>query len=78
MCLDELLLELRNLRVGCHAGGWFFGAACFADDLFILAPSRTAAVMMLETCERYERLHNFLLTSTLPSPKASAFSSVEN
>lgn len=68
--LDELLLELRNLRVGCHVGGWYFGAACFADDLFLLAPSRTAAVMMLETCERYARLHN-LQFSTDPNPAKS-------
>ena len=44
--LDGLLQQLRELGVGCHLGGWWYGAACFADDLFLLAPSRTAAVMM--------------------------------
>ena len=50
--LDGLLLQLRQLGVGCHVGGWWYGAACFADDLFLLAPSRTSVVMMLDTCEQ--------------------------
>ena len=68
--LDGLLLQLRELGVGCHLGGWWVGAACFADDLFLLAPSRTAAVMMLETCERYAMQHN-LQFSTDPNPSKS-------
>ena len=35
--------------VGCHVGGLWYGAACYADDLVWLAPARTAAVMMLES-----------------------------
>ena len=46
--LDELLQQLRKLGVGCHVGGLWYGAACYADDLILLAPARTAAVMMLE------------------------------
>ena len=45
--IDGLLHDLRQLGLGCHIGGWWYGAACFADDLFLLAPSRTAAVKML-------------------------------
>ena len=68
--LDGLLQELRQLGVGCHLGGWWYGAACFADDLFLLAPIRTATSMMLETCEVYARQHN-LQFSTDPDPTKS-------
>ena len=68
--LDGLLLELRQLKVGCQIGGWWCGATCFADDLFLLAPSRTAAEMMLETCENYAQRHN-LEYSTDPNPSKS-------
>ena len=68
--IDGLLQELRQLGLGCHIGGWFYGAACFADDLFLLAPSRTAAVMMLDTCEQYAMQHN-LEFSTDPNPSKS-------
>ena len=48
--IDGLLQQLRQLGLGCHVGGVWYGATCFADDLFLLAPSRTAIQMMLETC----------------------------
>ena len=45
--MDELLEELRKLGVGCHIGDVFMGAAGFADDVILLAPSRTAMQLML-------------------------------
>ena len=68
--LDELLEQLRQLGVGCHVGGWWYGAVCYADDLMLLAPSRTAAAMMLECCEKYATEHN-LKFSTDPLPHKS-------
>ena len=68
--LDELLGQLRQLGVGCHVGGWWYGAACYADDLVLLAPARTAAAMMLECCEKYAAEHN-LQFSTDPLPQKS-------
>ena len=68
--IDGLLQELRDLKVGCHIGGWWVGATCFADDLFLLAPSRSAAQLMLNTCEKYAMEHN-LEYSTDPNPSKS-------
>ena len=45
--MDEILLNLRNLGVGCYVGEVFMGAMWYADDLVLLAPSRTAMQMML-------------------------------
>ena len=63
--LDDLLAKLRRLGVGCHVGGLWYGAMCFADDLVLLAPARTAADKMLQCCE-----HN-LQFSTDPVPAKS-------
>ena len=30
--MNELLVKLRNLGVGCHIGGIFFGAVLYVDD----------------------------------------------
>ena len=68
--LDDLLKELRHLGVGCHVGGVWVGAAGYADDLILLAPSRTAMVRMLSVCEQYAERHN-LLFSTDPNPNKS-------
>ena len=43
---------------------------CYADDLMLLAPTRTAAAMMLECCEEYAAVHN-LKFSTDPLPQRS-------
>ena len=45
--MDELLEELMKLGVGCHIGNVFFGAASFADDVILMAPSRSAMQMMI-------------------------------
>ena len=49
--LDGLLVALQELGVGCHVAGVWFGAACYADDLILLAPTRTALSMMLKLCD---------------------------
>ena len=63
--LDDLLKKLRKLGVGCHMGGMWVGAAGYADDLILLAPSRTAMQQMLNVCIAYAVQHN-LQFSTNP------------
>ena len=63
-------MELRALGVGCYMGGAWTGAAGYADDIILLAPSRSAMVAMLATCEDYARRHNITF-STDDDPKKS-------
>ena len=39
---DPLLRRLRDLGLGAHVGGLFVGAVCYADDVLLIAPTRTA------------------------------------
>ena len=50
--VDELLVELRALGIGCKVAGIYMGAVGFCDDLALLAPTRDGMQIMLETCER--------------------------
>ena len=68
--LDDLLVELRDQGVGCHIGGVWVGGAGYADDIILMAPSRTAMALMLEKCEKYAEDHN-LIFSTDPNPRKS-------
>ena len=68
--MDELLEELRKLGVGCHIGNVFFGAAGFADDVILLAPSRSAMQLMLKVCQEFG-IRNNLQYSTDPDPAKS-------
>ena len=39
--LDDLILQLRRVKLGCHIGGLWMGACGYADDLVLLAPVRS-------------------------------------
>ena len=68
--MDELLLRLRKSGVGCHVGGVFAGAVGYADDLLLLAPSRSGMQTMLRICEQYAAETN-LEFSTHPDVEKS-------
>ena len=68
--IDDLLKELRRAGNGCHIGGIWVGAAGYADDLVLIAPSRSAMQSMLNICELYAQCHN-LQYSTNPVPALS-------
>ena len=68
--MDEILVTLRNLGVGCYVGEVFMGAMGYADDLVMLAPSRTAMQLMLTACEEFGAENN-LIFSTDPDPNKS-------
>ena len=68
--LDDLLKELRRLALGCHIGGFWYGALGYADDLVLLAPNREVLQRMLLICQSYAEEHN-LVFSTDPVPSKS-------
>ena len=68
--LDDLLKELRRLQLGCHIGGYWFGALGYADDLILLAPNREVLQKMVKICQEYGEEHN-LVFSTDPVPALS-------
>ena len=68
--MDEILVTLRQLGVGCYVARVFMGAFGYCDDLALLAPSRPAMQLMLEACERFG-LQNNLIFSTDPDPVKS-------
>ena len=68
--MDDLIMKLRRSGVGCHIGGVFCGVTGYADDLLLLAPSRSAMETMLRICEDYAEENN-LEFSTDPDPVKS-------
>ena len=45
--------ELRNSGVGCHLADLFVAVILYADDLTLMAPSRSAMQKLLDVCEEY-------------------------
>jgi hypothetical protein len=68
--VDDLIQELRDLDLGCHVAGLFYGVVGFCDDILLLAPTRDSMELMLATCERFAQRNN-LQFSTDPNPSKS-------
>ena len=61
--LDELLEMLGNSGVGCHWGGSFVGALCYADDIVLLAPCASALRHMLNICDSFATSHGLVFNA---------------
>ena len=68
--LDDLLVKLRTLGLGCHIAGLWMGATGFADDLALLSTGRQELQKMVTICQEYGAEHN-LVFSTDPNPARS-------
>ena len=60
--LDQVILSLKDLGVGCHLDGMFVGAFSYADDGTLLASTNMALKAMLNTCREFAASHNLYLT----------------
>ena len=49
--VDDLLIELKNIEVGCHMDQYFVGALGYADDLILICPTVYGLVIMIAICE---------------------------
>ena len=53
--IDVLFKRLSDSKVGCHFGEHFCGALCYADDLTLLAPTRSSIKILISICEDFAR-----------------------
>ena len=51
--IDPLIKLIRNLNIGCHIGKLFLAILLFADDICLMAPTRSALQKMIDTCYDY-------------------------
>ena len=51
--IDDMIKILRKNGIGCHLIKMFVGCILFADDLALLAPSRSALQKMIDLCTEY-------------------------
>ena len=51
--IDDLVVRLKRAGIGCHMARLFIGAILFADDLCLLAPTRSALQKMLNICRDF-------------------------
>ena len=59
--LNNLIINLRNSKIGCKCGSEYMGVFWYADDLNLLCPSFTGIKEILNICEKYARKYDILL-----------------
>ena len=50
---DGMVNQLRQMKMGCHIQNTFLASLFFADDIVLLAPTRSGLQKMINTCESY-------------------------
>ena len=51
--VDELFKILRKKRTGCWINNNYIGILGYADDIFLLSPTRDRLQEMVKTCDDY-------------------------
>ena len=51
--INDLIIALKRLGVGCHIIKRFMACILFADDMTLIAPTRQAMQQMLDVCAEY-------------------------
>ncbi|KAL0830419.1 hypothetical protein ABMA28_002596 [Loxostege sticticalis] len=55
--VDDLIVELSSMRVGCRIDGVSINNISYADDMVLLSPTVGGLLEMLSVCERYAVEH---------------------
>jgi len=61
---NELNALLNNSRVGCYIGDVCVNSISYADDMVLLAPTRSALQELLVICEEFSRPHDIIYNTT--------------
>ena len=51
--IDDLITRLRRMKEGCRIRGMYLASILFADDLCLIAPTRSALQKMINKCANY-------------------------
>lgn len=51
--INDLIIALRKLGIGCHILRQFIACILFADNISLIAPTRQSMQQMLDVCVKY-------------------------
>lgn len=65
--VDQLLDRLSSCGVGCSVDGRPRSVFCYADDIALVAPTRSGVRQLVDVCEAYGRSHHIAFNSAKTS-----------
>ena len=74
--INDMIVALRKSGIGCHLIDQFVACILFADDLALLAPSRSALQSLIDICHKY--CSKFCLEFNAGKSKIMIFGSVND
>ena len=74
--MDDLIDRLKKRGIGCHLIDLFVACLFYADDLCLIAPTRSAMQEMLNLCQEY--CSEFCLTFNVKKSKVLFFGKTSN
>jgi len=63
VCIDELIVLLKNSGFGCEVGSEFIGILGYADHLTLICPSLNALNHMLSICTDFGKQYNIVFNA---------------
>ena len=61
--VDKLIKKLRKMAIGCTIAGVYLGIVVYADDIFLLSPSREGLQTMMNICQKFAASRNLTFSS---------------
>ena len=74
--INDLVIILRKLGIGCHVINEFIACLLFADDMSLVAPTRGSMQQMLDVCANYCK--QFCLRFNVAKTKIMVFGKLSN
>ena len=68
--INDLIVQLRNLKVGCQLNCVYLGIWVYADDIILLSPSRSGLQLMTNVCEKFASLHQLNFSTNVDVSKS--------
>ena len=62
--MDVLIAELEESKVGCNIGHIFCGAMGYADDIILLAPTKSSLLKMLDIAETTAKIYDIIFNAS--------------
>ena len=68
--MNDLFILLKKKKFGCWINGEYHGIIGYADDLFLLSPSKSALQEMFQTCEIHANNHKLVFSTEINANKS--------
>ena len=74
--VDKLIKQLRTSTIGCQLNGVYMGIWVYADDIILLAPSRSGLQQMTNICELFADNYNLKFSTNVNVSKSKTKCSI--